>query len=321
MSASSVLYLRDQAVVTPRQLSEILVSLFQELQNRFGKVIAARHHALHVVLLVLDGAKQHRIGEIDHRRHAPALRAKQNALALGRTIDDVIRRAQIFPEQLGFVLVEGAFEVRCEKPVLHVHAGSQAEFGHAAQNKRLVGHLLGVLAEQNDPSGVERSVNVIVPAVDVQRMLGERPSGHLHYHRGALARRVIILLDSVDDSLARRKIDDPAAADRMRNGAALRRVLAFGFDRDGAVAEDIQLSFRKGLLIKLAPFGGRRDRIENPGIRDACFRVIRNQLISVGGHSNTGIAWFFLHGMFSLDDCATAGSRNFRLLGWFPPCP
>ncbi len=51
------LILRNQAVVAPRQLSEIFVSLFQKLQNRFGKIIAPRDNALHVVLLILHRAE------------------------------------------------------------------------------------------------------------------------------------------------------------------------------------------------------------------------------------------------------------------------
>ena len=135
-------------------------------------------------------------------RHAAALRAKQNALAFGRTIDHVIRRAKIFAHQFRFVLVEGALQVRSEESVLHVHSGSQAEFRHAAQNERLVGRLLGVLAEQNDPPGIERAVHVVVSAVDIQRVLGEGASPNFQNHRRAFARRVVILLDAVDDSLA-----------------------------------------------------------------------------------------------------------------------
>ena len=86
---------------------------------------------------------------------------------------------------------------------MHVHAGRQAELGHAPQDQRLVGGLLRVLAEDDDPAGVERAVDVVVPAVHVQRVLGQRARRHLQHHRRALAGRVVILLDAVDDALAR----------------------------------------------------------------------------------------------------------------------
>src|ERR1700674_4480426 len=98
--------------------------------------------------------------------------------------------------------------MRREKSVLHVHSWSQAQFRHAPQNQRLVGGLLSILAEQNDPSGIERAINVVMSAVDVQRVLRQRPSPHLQNHGRALARRVVILFNAIYDSLARRKVDN-----------------------------------------------------------------------------------------------------------------
>ena len=221
------------------QVSKILVGFFQELKNRFREVVASRHDALHVMLLILHGAKEHGVRQVDHARHAAALRAKQNALAFGRTIDHVVRRAQVFAHQFGFMLIKGALQVRGEESVLHVHSGSQAEFRDAAQNERLVGGLLRVLAKENDPAGVERAIHVVMPAVNVQRVLGERAGADLQNHRRAFARRVVILLDAVDDSLSRREIDDPLPADRVRDGSALCGVLALGLDGYGVMPEDI----------------------------------------------------------------------------------
>ena len=302
----------DQAIVAAGQFSEIFVGLFQELQNRLREIIAARHDALHVVFLILHGTEEHGVRQVDHARHAPALRAKQNALAFGRTIDHVVRRAQIFAHQFRLVLVEGALQVRGEESVLHVHSRSQAEFGHAPQNERLVGRLLRVFAEQNDPAGIERAVHVVVSAVDVQRVLGERASPDLQNHRRALARRVVILLHAVDDSLARRKIDDPLAADGVRDGSALRGVLAFRLDGDGVMAEDIQFAFRVSLLVQLAALGGRGDRVENSRVGDASFGVIRNQLISVGCYADTGVPGFFPHVALLGRGHADVPPQNFR---------
>ena len=74
-------------------------------------MIAPRDDALHVVLLVLHGTEEHGVGEIDHPRHAPARRPEQRPLTLGRTLDDVVRRAEVFANEGCFVLVEGPLEM------------------------------------------------------------------------------------------------------------------------------------------------------------------------------------------------------------------
>ena len=72
------------------------------------------------------------------------------------------------------------------------------------KNQRLVGSLLRVLAEQHDPARIERSINIVVAAVHVQGMLGQRARAHFQHHRRTLARRVIVLLNAVDHTLARK---------------------------------------------------------------------------------------------------------------------
>jgi hypothetical protein len=129
----------------------------------------------------------------------------------------------------------------------------------------------------------------------VQRVLGERASRDFQNHRRALSRRVVILLNAVDNSLARRKIYDALAAHRVSDSSALRCVLALGFDSDGIMAKDIHLSFRVSLLVELATFRGRGDRIEDPRVGDASLCMIGNQLISVGCYADSGVPRLFTH--------------------------
>src|SRR5882762_4186480 len=75
----------------------------------------------------------------------------------------------------------------------------------------------------------------------------------------------------------------------MRNGAALRRVLPLGFDRDRVAAENVELTFRKRLLVQLASFSGGRDGIKHASVGDTRFRVVGDQLVAVGGDPNSGI--------------------------------
>ena len=158
------------------------------------------------------------------------------------------------------MLIKSALQVRGQESVLHVHSRSQAKLGHAPQNQRLVGSLLRVFAKQNDPSGIQRAVHVVVAAVHVQRVLGQRARADLQHHGRTLSRRVVILLHAIHHSLSRREIDDALPADGMSDGSALCGVLALGLDGNSAAPENIQLTFGVSLLVQLAAFGGRSDR-------------------------------------------------------------
>ena len=182
------------------------------------------------------------------------------------------------------------------KPSITFIAGRQTELGDAAHDQRLIGGLLRVLAEDDDPARVERAVHVVMTAVHVERVLGERARADLEDHRRTLAGRVVILLDAVDDALPRRVVDDALAAHRVRDGAALRGVLAFRFDGDRVAAEHVQLAFGERLLIQLAAFGRWGDRIEDAGVCDAGFGVVRDELVAVGRDPDPGETRFLLHG-------------------------
>ena len=294
------LVLRDEAVMAAGELAEVFIGVFEELQNRLGEVVAARDDAVHVVFLILDGAKEDGIGEVHHLGNAAAGGSEENALGFGRAVDDVFRCAEVFADQLRFVLVEGALKVAGEEAIHDVHARGERELGDAAEDEGLVGGLLGVLAEDHDPAGVERAVNVVVAAVDVEGVLGEGAGAHFQHHGGTLAGSVIVLLNAVDNTLARGEIDHALAADGVRDGATLSRVFAFGLDGDGVVAEYVQIALSIGLLEELAAFGGRRNGIENAGIGDAGLGVVRDELVSVGCNSNAGIASGFRHGVPSV---------------------
>jgi hypothetical protein len=185
------------------------------------------------------------------------------------------------------VLVERPLDVGGQEAVHDVHARCEAQLGHAAENQRLVGRLLSVLAEEHDPAGVERSINIVVAAMHVERVLGQRARAHLNHHGRPLARRVIVLLNAVDNALPGGKVHHALAAHRVGNRAALGRMLAFGLNRDRVVAKHIQVAFRIGLLEQLAALGRRRNRIEHAGVGDPRLGVVRDQLISVRGNSNS----------------------------------
>ncbi|MDZ4802674.1 MAG: hypothetical protein SGI92_31315, partial [Bryobacteraceae bacterium] len=272
--------LADQTVVTACELSEVLVSLFQELQYGLGEVVPPRHNALHIVLLVLDRAQKHRVCQVDHGGNPAAFLAEEYPLALGGAVNHVVGCAQILANQLRLVLVERPLQMGREKAVHDVHAGGQAELRHAPQDQRLVGGLLGVFAKDDDPPGVERAVDIIVPAMHIQGMFGKGASRNFQYHRRALARGVIILLNAVDDPLARRVIDHSFSAHRVRDGPALGRVLAFGLNGDGVAAKYVEFALGKRLLVQLTAFGRWGNGIEHTRLGNARFGVVGNQLVS-----------------------------------------
>ena len=187
--------------------------------------------------------------------------------------------------------------MRREETVHHVHSRRETELGDAAQDQRLVGGLLRVLTEHDDPARVERAIHVVMAAMHIQRVLRQRPRADLEHHRRALAGRVVVLLHAVHDALAGRIVDDPLAADRVRDGAALGGMLPFRLDRNRVLAEDIQLAFGKSLLIQFAAFCGRRDGVKDAGVCDARFGVVRNELVPVGSDPDPRVARSQCHGV------------------------
>ena len=236
------LVLVNQAIMAAGQPAEFGVGVLQELQDGLVEIVAARHHAVHVVFLVLHRAEQDGIFQVHHFRHAPAFRAEQFALRGRGAFDDVVGRAEEFAEQIGFRRQVGALGVGGEHAVLDVHARVERQFVDLAEDDGLVGRLLGVLGDDHRPAGVERGVEIVVAAMDVERVLGQGAGADFEHHGGEFAGRVVILLHGIDDALAGSEIDRALAADRERRRAALRGMFAFGFDRDFLMAPDIQFT-------------------------------------------------------------------------------
>jgi hypothetical protein len=161
--------------------------------------------------------------------------------------------------------------------VLDVHARIEGKLVDLAQDDGLVGGLLGVLAHDHRPAGVQRGVEIVVAAMDVEGVLGQRARADFQDHGGKFARRVVILLHRVNDALAGSEIHRAAAGDGKRGRAPLRGVLAFGLDGDFLLAPNVEFALREGSLVNLAPFGRGRDGIENAAFGDADFNVLGDQ--------------------------------------------
>jgi hypothetical protein len=158
-----------------------------------------------------------------------------------------------------------------------------------AENDSLIGGLLGVTRHQHRPARVKRGIKIVVTAMDIQRVLRQRSGADFEDHGREFARRVVILLHRVNDSLAGSEVDRALASDRERRGAALRSVFAFAFDGDLRAAENVQFPLRVGPLVNLAAFGRWRDGIEDAAVGDARLDVLRDELVPVASDCDAGV--------------------------------
>ena len=189
--------------------------------------------------------------------------------------------------------------MRGEHAVLNIHAGIERQLISLAQDHRLVRSLLGIAPHQHRPACVHGGIKIIVAAVHVERVLRERARAHFQNHRRELARRVVILLHGIDNTLARREVYRALAGHGHRGGSTLRGVLALGFHGQLLVAPHIQCTLRKGLLIDLATLGRRCDGIIHASLSDAGFHPLCHQLVPVARYRDTrilGLTAFSGHG-------------------------
>ena len=241
------------------------------------------------MLLVLHRTEEHRVLQVDHLRHPPPGGSEEGALRLGRALDLVVCTPQVLADQLGLVLVEGALQVRGQEAVLDIDSRVERQLVGATQDQRLVSGLLGVLREQDGPARIQGGVDVVVTAMHVQCVLGESPRRHLEHHRRELARRVVVLLEAVDQSLARGEVHHPLARQGEGDRAPLGRVLALGLHGDLGVTEDGQVALGVGELEVLPHLGRGGDWVEHPAVGQAPLRVVGNDLVAVGCDADSRI--------------------------------
>src|SRR5262245_24234856 len=96
----------------------------------------------------------------------------------------------------------------------------------------------------------------------------------------------------------------------MGDRASLRGVFAFGFHGNRVPAEHVEIALGKRLLVQLAAFSGRSDGVEDPGIGNPRFGVVRNQLVAVRGHTDSWVTRLFDHGSLANSESPTSASRR-----------
>ena len=92
----------DQAVAPTGELGKFIIALLQRAEDVLTEIIPARDGSVHMMLLILHRAEQHRVFQVHHLRHTTALRPKEFALRFGRAINLIIRGPQVFAQQIRF---------------------------------------------------------------------------------------------------------------------------------------------------------------------------------------------------------------------------
>ena len=128
--------------MTTRQLAELLVGVVEETEDRLIEIVAPGDDAVHVVLLVLHRTEEHRILQVDHRRHPAPSGTEEQPLGFCGALDDVVGSTEKLAQQVRLSFVEGPFQVRGEEPVLDVHPRIERKLGDLAEDDGLVGRLL-----------------------------------------------------------------------------------------------------------------------------------------------------------------------------------
>src|ERR1022692_145929 len=171
-------------------------------------------------------------------------------------------------------------------------AACWASFATRPQDDRLVGRLLGVLRDQHRPARVEGGVEVVVAAMDVQRVLCQRPGAYLEHHCRELSRRVVVLLHRIDDALPGGEIDRPPALHGIGRCAPLGGVLALRLDGHLLLPPHVQFTLGVGLLVDLAALGRGGDRVEYPAFGDPRLHMLGDQLVAVAGDADARVLRF-----------------------------
>lgn len=279
----------EEGVTAAGEVTEFLVGLFEETEDRFVEIVAAGDDAVHVMLLVLDGAEEDGVFEVHHFGDAAAVGAEEFALGIGGAGDEIVGSAEKFAEECGFGSEVGTLGMGGEHAVLNVHAGIESELIDLAQDDGLIGGLLGIAGHEHGPAGVESGVKVVVTAMDIESVLGESAGTDLEDHGGELAGSVIVLLHGIDDALAGSEIDGAAAGNGKGGGTTLGGVFAFTFDGDFLLAPDVEFALCIRALVDFTAFGGRSDRVEDASFGHARFHILGDELIPVTSDGNAGI--------------------------------
>jgi hypothetical protein len=251
----------DAGVLASRELGKVGKGLIAELRDVVEVEGALRRNALRVAVLVLHGTEHRRIVEVEELGDAAAALAEHQALRRRRRVDHVARVAEELRHQIPLRQEQRFDHVTGQEAVLRADARVERELGDAVGDQVEIRHLLDVLGEELEESRVVDGVVVVVTAVDVEGVLGDRAAGDVEDVGEALADGRVKRFVHVGDALTRREVGRAQADEAHAGSHGSGCVLAFGLEEDQPAAVDVGLALRHRLRPALAHLGGGRDRV------------------------------------------------------------
>ena len=140
---------------------------------------------------------------------------------------------------------------------------NQRQGAELVGDRREIGGLLRVAAEQDRVAGLEQRVDVVVTRHHVERVLGDDAGRHMQDEAADfLADGDVVRFQPVQDALAGRGVRNVFAAGQgCAERAALRGMFPLGLEEERMPVPDIATAVRTEGLVDLRDLGGWRDRI------------------------------------------------------------
>ena len=273
---------------------------------------ALRRDTLCVGFLVLHHAQACRIIKIIELGNAPAPLTKHGPLCGCRCIDQVLRGTQVLLDQLALRLLVRLDYMAGEEAVLGAYPGVERKLRNAMRNEIQVGNALHVFGEYLEKTSVINSMVVIVPGVDIERVLGHCAAGHVQDIGQPFAHRCVERFVHIGYALAAGEVGRAQAHHAHAGGHTCSGMLSFGFKVNQAAPIDIFFAVGDRRCPAFSHLGGRRDRIgaccltgrslhrndsgasipgsENPRVPGLIFVLFTSPLHTVLLSSSTGLS-------------------------------
>ena len=261
----------DPVVTASGERVVLVHHLVGDATDVFEEVRALGGNRLHVRVLVLYRAREHRVVDIPDLRYAPAFLAIYEPLRGCRAVDDVVGASEELLDQRALRHLQGLDQMRGQEAVLADCRRGQRQLGDLARDQVEIGRTLCVVGEYLEEAGVVDTVVVIMTTVHVERGLGDRTAADVEQVRQTLSDRRVQRLVHERHTLRRREVRGAQTGHRHAGGNRGRRMLGLGLDEHQRPAGDVDVPLGRLLRPVFPHLRGWRDRIGTRGIRRLAF--------------------------------------------------
>ena len=206
--------------------------------------------ALHVGILVLH-----------HAGHDGIARIEQDAQLL-------VRVAHIFLHELRLGQLDVLDRVRGKKSVLHIHERRLRRLRRATRDERKIASLLRVAPEKNPPAAIRDAHHVIMAAMNIERMRGQRPCANMKNDGQPLARNRVEHFLHQHEALTGGEVRHAPARERKAFASCRGRVFRLRLNECDHVTPEVLLPVGDFSFIARAHCSGRGDRIRTCPMSD-----------------------------------------------------